>query len=521
MAEFDPNNGHGVITAEYVTAELQEYAGNPLVEALPPFRSAEHLMEKFGRFPHIEEAERELSATTRMLCVSRLDTYLEPMPSHLEVIDQTGLLIYGGYAHRNPVRPEYAKTLVHFYRQSMGGEICPIEWSGPSTAKSFSLFGVSGGGKSTVLERTLSFYPQAIHHPQHGFTQLVWLKIDCPLDGSLKQLLLSIVDRIDQKLGTKHMKEVGRGVAIDGLILHVAKIAARHHLGVLVVDEIQNLLDAPGIGPAKMLNFFVTFANEVKIPFIVLGTPKAKTMLEPLFRNARRLSAAGSYDWDRMRQDDEWEYFLTELWRFQWTRKPTQMTAAVLKAMYHETQGIRSLVVKLFQLSQIQAIRDESEKISIALIEKVAAEKFTLLTPALEALRSGNKEKIKKYEDLLSGAISNVTSQSADASKLEQIKAEQLKKKQHNDRRVRLISNLIHVGLDPKDARFLVDVLLDAKVDRDELRGKISAVIEADRSGDRTRNLLTAFRTARANGDDIMAAIAATGIFGSEGGAGA
>ena len=84
--------------------------------------------------------------------------------------------------------------------------------------------------------------------------------------------------------------ELTKRAGVDELIVIVAKIAAKHHLGLFVVDEIQNLLVASGVGPAKMLNFFVTFVNVVKVPLFVLGTLKAQRFLRKLFREARRLS---------------------------------------------------------------------------------------------------------------------------------------------------------------------------------------------------------------------------------------
>ena len=260
-----------VMEAIYQPADMPEYAGNPLVEALPPFHQGDEFSDVFGQFPTMSINDRLLSAPQRMLAVSRLNNYFEPLPSHFDVFEQIGLILRAGYAHRNPDEEVYRKNLVGAYRESMAGRICPIGTSVPSTAPSFALLGVSGVGKSTVVDRILNFFPQAILHEKQHFIQVVWLKLDCPLDGSLKQLLKTILEKLDALLGTEYRKTIGRGSTIDELILSVANIAAMHHLGVLVIDEIQNLLDASGVGQAKMLNFFVTFANEVKIPLITSG----------------------------------------------------------------------------------------------------------------------------------------------------------------------------------------------------------------------------------------------------------
>ncbi len=462
-----------LLPAIYRVAELAEHRGNPLIEALPPFRTAEELLEHFGTYPQFDERERKLPAASRMLAVSRLNGYLEPLVAHFDVVEQIPLLIHSGYTYRNPTRPEYRKALVDLYRKSMAGKICPLRTSGPSTAPSFSLFGVSGAGKSSVVERTLSFYPQAIAHPQYGFSQVVWLKLDCPLDGSLKQLLNYFLYRIDMILGTEHTK-MSKRATVDELLVDVARVAAQHHLGLLVVDEIQNLLEASGVGPAKMLNFFVTFANEVKIPIVVLGTPKAQRMLEPLFREARRVSDHGSVSWDRMELGDEWEFFLSELSQYQWTLTPVDISEAKLsKAIYFHTLGIRALVVRLFQLSQIQAIRDKSERISVALINKVVSEKFSLLSSALTALRSGDRDQVEKYEDLLTAGLSDLHSQVATVSKQTAVDEIRSNRKRIRAERVKTISNLISLGVDQKDAQRMVDDLFSSDAVNEDRRQRL------------------------------------------------
>lgn len=389
----------------------------------------------------------------------------------------------------------------------MAGQICPIQTSGPSTAPSFSLFGVSGVGKSSAVERTLSFYPQAIAHPQYGFSQVVWLKLDCPLDGSLKQLLNYFLYRIDTILGTEHSNTTRR-TTVDELLVDVAKVASQHHLGLLVVDEIQNLLEASGVGPAKMLNFFVTFANEVKIPVVVLGTPKAQRMLEPLFREARRLSDHGSVSWGRMELGDEWEFFLSEISQYQWTLNPVDMSEAKLsEAIYFHTLGIRALVVRLFQLSQIQAIRDKSEKVSIALINKVVSEKFALLSPALTALRSGDLAQIEKYEDLLTAGLSDLHSQVTTVSKETAIAEIRKKKKRIRAERVKTISNLISLGVDQSEAQRLVDGLFSNDAVDDVRRQHIMSVIAENASGINTGSLIDLFKKAKADGVDFVTAL--------------
>src|SRR5690606_8545365 len=79
-----------------------------------------------------------------------------------------------------------------------------------STADSLSIIGISGIGKTTAIERLLLMYPQVIKHSNYegqmfNRTQITWLKIDCPYDGSLTTLCQSFFKAIDDLLGTRYL----------------------------------------------------------------------------------------------------------------------------------------------------------------------------------------------------------------------------------------------------------------------------------------------------------------------------
>lgn len=419
--------------AIYKQSSIKEFQGNPLIEALPQYVEASEIADNFGRFPTISDAEKLLSKADRTLLVSRLNNYLEPLPAHYDIIEKINLIVRAGYAFRNPLDDVYRKNRVELYRKAMDGQVCAIEDSGPSTAPSFALFGTSGVGKSTVVDRTLAFLPQVLIHSKFKFTQVVWLKVDCPLDGSLKQLLLSILAKLDSLLDSSYVKQVGSKRTVDELILSVAKITAMHNVGVLVIDEIQNLLDASGVGQSKMLNFFVTFANEVKIPVVTIGTPRAMDLLIGTFREARRVGDHGTCVWDRLDQK-EWPFFIRGLWKYQWTDNFIPLTDELSDEMREQSQGIHALVVRLFQLTQLQALRENKEGISRELIIRVAEDKFKLVKPMLKALKANNKKEIAGYHDLLDMGIKDLSKQVDLDAKMMLLEAGSQKRDRQNER---------------------------------------------------------------------------------------
>ena len=149
-----------------------------------------------------------------------------------------------------------------------------------TTADSISIIGISGIGKTTAIERLLLMYPQIIKHFEYkgeSFTrtQIVWLKIDCPYDGSLSTLCKNFFKAIDDILGTRYLEKFGYSNRITStMMINMTKLAWRYGIGVLVIDEIQQLLNTKMI-KKKMLNFFVTLTNTVGIPTVLIGTSKS------------------------------------------------------------------------------------------------------------------------------------------------------------------------------------------------------------------------------------------------------
>jgi hypothetical protein len=373
------------------------------------------------------------------------------------------------YTYRNPKNEDYLKALTEFYRQAMDGKIIPIGGSTPTTAPSFAIFGNSGVGKSTVVERTLSFLPQVLLHEEHKLVQVVWMKLDCPPDGSLKQLLSAMIVEFGNLTGIPYEKILNKRLGIDELILEVAKIAAMHHLGLLVIDEVQNLLVASGVGPAIMLNFFLTFANVVKIPLVTVGTIMALHLLKRQFRTARRVGDHGMDIWDRFSFGTEWTFFVDGLWKYQWTAQPVPMSSTFSKLMYDKTQGIHALVIRLFQMAQLQAIRDESEILSVELIDKVAFDRFKLVTPMLDFFRGGDKKGKKSpgklVEDLFDNSLKTLKTEVDNEAKLSFLQEKAHAKSQISAESSRAVSALIALGYEEDSVQKIVAGIFEAHPD--------------------------------------------------------
>lgn len=107
------------------------------------------------------------------------------------------MMIREGYVGRNPKDGSLNTHLQNGYERLMSGKDDMIRFpTANSTARSLAFIGCSGSGKTTTLNKVLSTYPQVIYHSELNFTQIVYLRVDCPHDGSLKSLCLHFLEQL-------------------------------------------------------------------------------------------------------------------------------------------------------------------------------------------------------------------------------------------------------------------------------------------------------------------------------------
>ncbi len=407
MNRFIIPNGVEAVFAEYHDGLIDEYKNNPFIEALPQILSRDEVIEKLASYPKYNTEERNLSNQYRLhIVVQRLLQLFQPLSLHLELENTISTMIRTGYVSRNPIKKEYTQMFINGYRQINKQEI-DTRVILPTTACSLSIIGVSGMGKSTSINRILSNIPQVICHKNYkginfNFTQVCWIKLDCSYDGSVKGLCIDFFAKVDALLGTNYFIKYGTSKrTVDTLLSIMAQVSRNIGLGLLIIDEIQHLSMAKSGGSDKMLNFFTTMVNVVNIPLIMVGTMKARSILQSDFRIARRgLGTSGNLVWERMKKDENWDLMVEAIWEYQWTKKPTQLDQQYTDLLYDLSQGVIDIAIKIYCMAQVKAISTGIEEITLQLIKQVAEENLKMIQPMLDALKSGDYKKIAIYEDI-------------------------------------------------------------------------------------------------------------------------
>jgi hypothetical protein len=455
------------VSAIYKDPGIERYRGNPFIEALTPIMSVQQIKKRLtGKvkynpqdvFSNARERAHEVSAL--------LDDFFQPIANHLQLEEKISIMIRGGYVGRNLADGSLNTHMQNGYERIMSGELDSFRFSQTnSTAKSLSLIGCSGSGKSTTINRILATYPQVIYHELHNYIQLAYLKIECPHDGSLKSLCLNFFRELDQVLHTNYEdKYAKKRHSTEVLLALMSQAATQKAIGILVIDEIQRLSQRRSGGKEKMLEFFVALVNVIGVPVVMVGTPKARPIFELELQSGRRSAGFGSLFWQPMRAEKpskdrntgelrktEWIAFSDKLWRYQWLLKREEvLTDEIRECWYDLSQGVLDIVVKLFVLAQLRAIATGVERLTVNLLKQVYHDELKPVHPMLAALRSGDVELIAKYSDL---QLIDIDKKVLDLrQKIDKLKAEQDKEQpfQNNGQAMRLYNLLLAMDCDSK-----------------------------------------------------------------------
>ena len=393
--------------AEYhEKTDITEFIGNPLIAALPESLPQEALIKELFKRPPYEEEERNSFPQSRLEMLSRIGMLHIPYTHDMFIARNLSRCINWGYVSRNPMPFETTAQVLATYKGEVSPELENYLTATLFPTYGFSVLGISGVGKSSSVMNALMRYPQVIDHTQYQgipFTcsQIVWLKVDCPGDGTPKGLCTAIIQQMDAVLGTNYRSEVTSRISKDMLTTKVSQSLRTHHLGVLVIDDIQNLCDAKKDASSDMMSFLIYLMETLAIPVVMVGTPKVLSLFQQEFQLAKRATGDGTVRMDLLRRDTkEWERFIKIIWSYQFTASRVPLSPELEKVFYEESVGNPFLCAILYKLVQDDAITSREETFTVQDVKKVAREKLCITSGMRANMLSGQDEELRKYEYL-------------------------------------------------------------------------------------------------------------------------
>lgn len=401
------------VEASYHTAEMPYDQGNPYLEALPPILQGSEAAKRLLSAPSWTADLRTQPDHLRLHLIYDIPRFYMPLPQTIELESVLSSTIRAGYRDRNPMDVGYWRTLDRRVSEIASTALSDAEYatsaapaapvhpawrSRRSQARGFSMVGITGAGKSSAMEMTLGLYPQIIRHTRYRDTpfptrQIVWLKLQCPYNGAIGSLCLNFFQAVDDLLETTHYTRAytrNYHAKVSEMLPAVARVAANHGLGILVIDEIQRLSRAKSGGAKSMLDFFGELVDTIGVPVVLIGTYRAQSILQEEFLEARRGTGFGPGYWGPMEQGDAWNMLMRALFRYQYLKRPIPdpVTSELGTVIHDVSQGIPDFAVKAFVMAQIRAVTTGLESLSAEVIYSATRDGFRLAQPWLDRVRT-------------------------------------------------------------------------------------------------------------------------------------
>jgi hypothetical protein len=366
---------------------------NPFIKFLPPIMTEVPFFKKIAQIPMFD---KNASLLDRMEQIGKIrNSLFIPLTHHYYAYLKLFTVLKESYRVRTP-----AETIRMLYEIKNWNDH-PHQ---PPTIKrqsvqGFSLLGVSGMGKTMTIEKILELIPQLVVYKDLGIKQVTYLKIDCTTKGSTKQICHSFLSELDRVAGTNYFEKYERNTE-ERLVIQLANKAVLHRLGILVIDEIHNLVPANEDVQKRIMNSFKELNNRIGIPIIYVGTDQAVPILYGDFQTASRAQGVGMPILDRFKEEDpEWSYFIKQLWEQQVLRSPGKLTKELEMAYYHESQGIIRILIQVHCLAQEIALLNKSETITVKYIENTR-QHLSGTKIAIDGLRNKDFSVLKRFNDV-------------------------------------------------------------------------------------------------------------------------
>ena len=243
----------------------------------------EQVIDRLTVLPDYDESIKEKTAVERLLALEDIYDIYIPTGMSVEIYNKLYLAVARSMKKKqgkNAVSQYYEN-----YKMIKGQRSAGIIGGGDT----LSIIGKSGIGKSTAIAKAISL----VTNDEVMGDILPAVIVQTPNDCSIKGMLLEILRQIDNGLGSDYYDvAVHTRATTDMLIGSVSNICL-NHVGLLVVDEIQNvrLNMKSKSNKNNGLNFIamlVQLINSTGISMAFVGTPEIKPVFEMQAHLARR-----------------------------------------------------------------------------------------------------------------------------------------------------------------------------------------------------------------------------------------
>lgn len=361
---------------------------------LPEMKSGNELISALSIIPEYDETICQQNQAVRLMALSDLYQIYIPSQMSLEIYSKLYLALLRSMQKKGTqmaIKQRY-ENYKAMQQQSYSGIL--------GGSDSFTIIGTSGIGKSSAISRAISLITEnRIIEVDKPYTKIIpCLIVQCPFDSSVKGLLLEILRKVDEELGTDHYIHAvkSRASTTDMLIGAVSSIAL-NNIGMLVVDEIQNVVNSKN--GKSLIGALTQLINNSGISICMVGTPESTVFFEQAMQLARR---SVGLQYTTMKYDEYFQSFCKIIFKYQFLKNRTEITATITEWLYEHSAGVISVVVSLIHDAQEIAILTGKEVLNLDTLNEAYQQRLSLLHGYIQPSVIQNKPTTKKKKTVAS-----------------------------------------------------------------------------------------------------------------------
>lgn len=361
---------------------------------LPEMKSGNELISALSIIPKYDKTICQQNQAVRLMALSDLYQIYIPSQMSLEIYSKLYLALLRSMQKKGSqmaIKQRY-ENYKAMQQQSYSGIL--------GGSDSFTIIGTSGIGKSSAISRAISLITEnRIIETDKPYTKIIpCLIVQCPFDSSVKGMLLEILRKVDEELGTDHYIHAvkSRASTTDMLIGAVSSIAL-NNIGMLVVDEIQNVVNSKN--GKSLIGALTQLINNSGISICMVGTPESTVFFESAMQLARR---SVGLQYTTMNYDEYFQSFCKIIFKYQFLKNHTEITAAITEWLYEHSAGVVSVVVSLIHDAQEIAILTGKEVLNLDTLNEAYQQRLTLLHGYIQPSVIQNKPTTKKKKTVVS-----------------------------------------------------------------------------------------------------------------------
>ena len=358
-----------------------------IIHILPPMRAGEDLFSALEVLPKYDESICTAEVPVRLMALSDLYRIYVPSQMSLEIYSKMYLALLRSLQKKGTKMAVQQKNQNH-------KAVIQQEYSGiMGGSDSFTIIGSSGIGKSSAISRAITLITEnRVIEVENPYTKIIpCICVQCPFDSSVKGLLLEILRKVDEMIESKYYQNALRARTTTDMLIGSVSQVALNHIGLLVVDEIQNVCNSKN--GKSLVGMLTQLINNSGISICMVGTPESAVFFEQAVQLARR---SLGLRYDVMEYGTDFRNFCEIVFSYQYVKQKTEITDGIMEWLYEHTSGNISVVVSLIHDAQEIAILNGKEVLDLEALQEAYKQRLSMLHGFIHMEQKRQTSKAKK-----------------------------------------------------------------------------------------------------------------------------